>query len=170
MRILLTLLVISSLTVSGCSRWRESRVNPSNWFGNSRSTPIEATAEQETNPLIPQQTTIRRRDKREVYKGTLVDQVTDLAVERTAGGAIIRVTALSSRQGAYDVRLTSDTKGEPVDGVLTFSVKALQPLNTPQGPKVTRTINVARHVGRDTLDSVKTIRVVAARNVRTTQR
>lgn len=163
-------LVILSMTLSACGGWRDSRVNPSNWFGNSRSEPVAENAAQ-TNPLIPENTSIfRRRAVEEVYEGTPVDQITALSVERTSSGAIIRVEGLTLRQGAYDVRLTSDTDGQPVNGVLELSLKALQPDDTPQGPDRTRTVTVGRALSESDLAEITTIRVIGARNVMTSGR
>lgn len=169
MRGITVLLVVSTLVLSACSGWKNSRANPSNWFGNSRSQPVEATAEN-PNPLIPERTGIFRQDKREVYEGTLLDEVTDLTIERTTSGAIIRVTGMSRLQGAYDVRLTSETDGDPVDGVLTFSLEAVQPDDQGIGTRAGRTVRVGRFVSNPVLAKTQTVRVVAATNVRTTRR
>ncbi|WP_371224100.1 hypothetical protein [Roseovarius sp. 2305UL8-3] len=171
MRTVVTLLMISTLTLSACSAWRESRVNPSNWFGGSRSAPVETADPASTNPLLPERgNTIFRRDKRERYEGTLVAQVSDLVVERNPYGGIVRVTGVSARQGAYDVRLISETDGEPVDGVLTFSLKAVQPTDQGLGNTTTRTVRVGRFVSTAVLERTQTIRVIGATEARTTGR
>ncbi|QGX98303.1 hypothetical protein EI983_08415 [Roseovarius faecimaris] len=170
MRRLTTLLVISTLVLSACSGWRDSRVNPSNWFGKSRSAPAPQATAANPNPLIPEQVGIFRRDKRAVYEGTLLDEVTDVVVERTSTGAIVRVTGQSRLQGAHDVRLTSETDGKPVDGVLSFSLKAIQPQNQGVGTREGRTVRVGRYISRQVLEETSTIRIVAERNVRTTRR
>ena len=164
-------LVIVSMTLSACGGWRDSRVNPSNWFGNSRSDPVSESPAQ-TNPLIPEQTNsiFRRRAVEEVYDGTPVDQITALTVERTSIGAIIRVEGVTLRQGAYDVRLTSETEGEPVNGVLELTLAALQPDDTPQGPERSRTVTTGRALSATDLEAITTIRVIGARNVMTTGR
>ncbi len=165
-------LVILSLTLSACGGWRDSRVNPSNWFGNSRSEPVaQPQSAAQTNPLIPEQTSLfRRRAVDEVYEGTPVDQITALAVERTSSGAIIRVEGVTLRQGAYDVRLTSETQGEPVNGVLELTLAAVQPDTTPQGPEQTRTVTIGRALSENDLSEITTVRVIGARNVMTTGR
>lgn len=170
MRSFAILLVVSSLLLSACSGWRDSRINPTNWFGKSRSQPVSAPSPENTNPLIPERVGIFRKDKREVYAGTLLSEVTDVVVERTSTGGIVRVTGQSRLQGAHDIRLTSDTDGEPVDGVLTFSLKALQPNDQGVGSKAARTVRVGRYVSSDVLAQTTTIRVIAERNVRTTRR
>lgn len=170
MRRLTTLLVISTLVLSACSGWRDSRVNPSNWFGKSRSAPAPEATAGYPNPLIPEQVGIFRRDKRDVYEGTLIDEVTDVAIERTSTGAIVRVTGMSRLQGAHDIRLTTTTDGKPVDGVLTFSLKALQPQDQGLGTRAGRTVRAGRYISSQVLEQTSTIRIVADRNVRTTRR
>lgn len=169
MRTFVAVLVISSIVLSGCSRLRDSRLNPGNWFGGGRSVPV-ATSAEAANPLIPERTTLRRRDRREIYLGTPVDQVTDLKVERTTAGAIVRVTGVSLQQGAHDVRLISDTNGDPVDGVLTLKLMALQPTDQPQGQARQRTVHAGRFVSNNDLAATRTIRIVGARNERVTKR
>lgn len=165
-------LVVLSLTLAGCSGWRDSRVNPGNWFGNSRAEARTETATPaQTNPLIPEETSIfRRGNKEEVYLGTPVDQITDLTIERTSSGAIVKATGQTLQQGAYDVRLTSDTEGEPVDGVLTLEMKALQPTNTPQGPERVRRATAGYFLSNQDLAKVRTIRVLGERNARSSTR
>lgn len=170
MRILIATTLVSSLVLSGCSGWRDSRVNPSNWFGGSSSQPTETT-DANPNPLIGESRGgLFGGNRIETYEGTPVDQVTGLRLERTASGAIIHVAARSARQGAYDVRLVSETDGEPVDGELVLTLKAMQPQNMRQGPASTRLINAARYVSNPELERIRTIRVIAARNTRTINR
>lgn len=173
MRTVLTVLLISSVALAGCSRLKDSRINPGNWFGKSKSTQVaqpQGQTKAEPNPLIPQRTNVFRPDKTEVYLGTPVDQVTDLSVERTTSGAIVRVTAVSLQQGAFDVRLTTTTDGEPVDGVLTYRLMAVQPTDTAQGSPRQRTLHAARYVSNNVLERTRTIRVIGARNERSTTR
>ncbi len=163
MRKVVAVLVISSIVLSGCSRLRDSRLNPGNWFGGGKPQPV-ATAQGEANPLIPQRTRIRRRDLKKIYTGTPVDQVSSVKIERTTAGAIVRVTGISLQQGAHDVRLTSDNDGEPVGGVLTFRLMAEQPRDTPQGQPRQRTIHAGRFVSKHDLAVTNTVRVIGARN------
>lgn len=171
MRILLALTMVSSMLLAGCGGLRDSRANPVNWFGKSKSRPV-ATAPAETlNPLIPERAdSIFRRNKAEVYNGTPVDQITDLAIERTSDGAIIRVTGLSVRQGAFDVRLISDSKDKPVNGVLSYKLLALQPGDQPPGSERARTVQAAVFLSTQTLEEARTITVTGARNAQTSTR
>jgi len=158
--------------LAGCGG---SRLNPRNWFGRSRErrrTRAEAPSEP-TNPLIPERedTIFSRRREPEVYEGTLVDQVTLLEVKPTTDGAIVRVEGLPLRQGAYDVRLVPDTpEAEPVNGVLGFELRAIQPDNTPQGPERSRRVVTAVAVSRQSIERTSEIRVRAARNEQITRR
>lgn len=178
MRVLTSVLLMSTLVLSGCGSWSESRVNPKNWFGNSRSQPVvvagtgESGAE-ELNPLIERDrrdSIFSRKKGPERYEGTLVDQVTGLAVEPTSTGAIVRVSGLTLRQGAFDVRLVRDSKDGPVDGVMSYTLRALQPVNTPQGPQRTREIQAGDYLTVQELEQTRAIRVQGARNVQTTRR
>jgi len=178
MRTLVTILVVSSLVLAGCGRVRESKLNPGNWFGQSRVERVEArrakTAKDaaEANPLIPAQrpSVFRKKSDEESYEGTPVHSIESLIVERSSGGAIVRATGLALRQGVYDVRLISETDGEPVDGVLTYELQALQPTRTPQGPRQTRMVDAAVFISTQTLETVKAIRVAGATNARSTKR
>ena len=191
MRVLLSVLVMSSMVLAGCSGFRDSRANPANWFGSSKS---ERRVERETrdaegkeiNPLIgakakqeflpgPKKRVVTGsvlgdREKVIPYEGTLVDQVTALVIERTSSGAIVRATGLASRQGAFDVRLIEDQEGAPVDGIKTYTLRAYQPVESPQGPQRTRTLHAAEFISNADLEGIKAIRVAAKRNVQTSSR
>jgi len=171
MRILLALTMVSSMALAGCGGLRDSRVNPANWFGKSQSRPV-AAAPETVNPLIPEEEdSIFRRNKAEVYNGTPVDQITDLRIERTSDGAIIRVIGLSAHQGAFDVRLVPDDKDErPVNGVLSYKLLALQPQTQPPGSQRARTVQAAQFISTQTLDQARTITVTGARNARSSSR
>ena len=172
MRILLALTLVSTLVLAGCGGLRDSRANPANWFGKSKSRTVATASTETVNPLIPErEDSIFRRNKAEVYEGTPVDQIADLRIERTSDGAIIRVTGLSTRQGAFDVRLVPDNKdSRPVNGVLSYKLLALQPDNTPQGSAVARTVHAAEFISTQTLAEARTIIVTGGRNERRSTR
>jgi hypothetical protein len=175
MRTLLSLLVISSLVLAGCGRLRDSRVNPANWFGKSSSAPVERTASSEdVNPLIPERTSVFQRDPEDDdYDGTPVDQVVALRLEQTPSGAIVHATGQTLRQNAFDARLVStgdDDDLAPVDGVLSFTLSAVQSQKARQGPERTRRIDVARFISAQTLADTRAIRVIGAGNARVARR
>ncbi|WP_101068038.1 hypothetical protein [Roseovarius salinarum] len=172
MRFLLTLFTISALALAGCSSLRDSRVNPANWFGKSKSEPRAEQTEQAGNPLIPENegegvfSLMGDKD----HEGTPVAQVTGLEIKQVSGGAIVRVQGITRRQGAHDVRLASPTEGEPVDGVLTLRLEAAQPEDTAIGPERTRVVNAARFIPERELRRTRSVRVIAETNVRTSRR
>lgn len=168
MRAFLSVLLISTLTLTACGSVRDSRLNPFNWFGKSRSAPVAESSD--VNPLIPRQQRSVFRRPEEAYMGTPVDQITDLVVERTPGGAVLRINALPLRQGAFDVRVVPENDGQAVDGVLTFTLKALQPPTEPQGTESSRFMTAAYFVSDQDLLGVRQIRVQGARNAQVSRR
>ena len=156
----LGILLISALVLSACGRVRDSAVNPFNWFGSSET--VETDAE-EVNPLIPvKKNSILDREEAP-YAGTLVADLTTLKIERVSGGAIIRVKGIASTQGAFDVRMQPENDDhEPVKGVLTYTLLAVQPPGFRQGPAQSREITAAVFRTDQELANVRTIRVVGA--------
>lgn len=164
-----------AFTLAGCGGFRESRINPRNWFGRSTSRPRDATATapESGNPLIPdrEDSIFRRRNRESVYQGTPVDQITALAVERTSEGAIIRATGQTERQGAFDIRLVPEQPMDaPVSGVLSFAMQAIQPSDTPQGAARARQVQAGVFVSNQTLEQVTQVRVRGLRNERVSRR
>ncbi|WP_159977006.1 hypothetical protein [Roseobacter cerasinus] len=165
MRITVSALLVSTLVLSACGGLRDSRVNPFNWFGRGEPAPV-TTTDSEVNPLIPTRSGIFSSNRGpSTFEGTPIDTVSALVIERVPGGAIIRVTGLAARQGAYDVRLTpANEDEEAVDGVLTYRLEGLRRAGTRQGAPATREVTVARKVTSLTLAGARTIRVEAERN------
>lgn len=193
----LKLLIVCGLSVAliGCGTVRESRINPLNWFGSSTSSAneVETTVNADgtvvqVNPLIGErrQSQIKNVTNRSTsvadrasllgekeegpYLGTLVDQVTALEIKRTTTGAIVTVSGVTTRQGAYDVRLVPRSDGQIVDGKITFELRALQPIETAQGPERTRRIQAATPLSVQELDLIRTVEIVARRNTRSSRR
>ncbi len=161
----LTVLIMCSLIATGCSRVADSRLNPANW-GSGNSRPAQTDRGNSANPLIPEDTSVSifKRNREEVYEGTPVDRIASLAVEHTTDGAIVKVTGITLQQGAYDVRITSESEGDPVNGVLLYDLKAIQPTNTPQGPPYQRTVHAGRFVSKENLALTQRIIVRGLRN------
>ena len=100
-----------------------------------------------------------------------MDQITALAVERTSDGAIIRVTGQTLRQDAFDVRLVPEQPVDaPVNGVLSYELRAVQPSDAPQGPARTRQVQAGVFVSNQTLERVTGVRVRGLRNERLSRR
>ncbi|WP_299614475.1 hypothetical protein [uncultured Tateyamaria sp.] len=176
MRLILPSLLVATLTLSACSAMRDSRANPMNWFGNSRSEPVQVDAPAETNPLIPQNTRAglfaNLRDQAEIYVGTPIDQVTDLVIERVPGGAIVRATGIAGQDRVYDVRLTTDNdENVPVDGVLTYQLRGIhEERATRTLSQRVRTVTAARRLTDQELAEISVIRVEGLRNAQSTTR
>ena len=175
MRLLTTSLLISTLTLSACG-FGDSRANPFNWFGNSRSQPVEIDQNVDTNPLIPEEEGgglfSSVSDEAELYTGSAIDQVTELVIERVPGGAVVRATGVSAHDRPYGVRLTPTSDvAAPVDGIMTYTLQAERPedAGTTTSTRV-RTVTAAVRLTDKQLARISTIRVDAARNSQTTSR
>lgn len=172
MRSLLMLLTISGLALSGCSSNRDTSADPANWFGDSQMAGSGTLGQAAANPLIPERSTsiFRRKTDAETYTGTPIYAVQNVVIEKSAGGAIIKATGISLRQGAFDVRLMPENKGIPIDGMLTFTMHAVQRDDTPQGPEQTRRVSAGKFVSSKTLDHVRGVQVVSQTTAVTSRR
>lgn len=162
------LILCSALALAGCGGGlANSWVNPGNWFGQSRGEALGA--EGSTNPLIPSRSILVRQQSE--YAGQPVAQIKSLRVERKPGGAIIHVVGIEDSIGYYDVRLEADNEGEPLKGVLSYTLKAVRSTNAIRGGgEAARQINAAVYVSDQNLSGAKTIVVKGARNQRSTRR
>ncbi|MEM8653730.1 MAG: hypothetical protein AAGF36_03215 [Pseudomonadota bacterium] len=178
MRLTLSVILGLTLTLSACTTMRESRMNPANWFGDSRSEPVaqQPAGPSEVNPLMPTNTRpglfANLREQSALYVGTPIDQVTDVVVEPVPGGAIVRATGIVGEDRVFDIRLTSENdENVPVDGVLTYQLRGIhsdRPTRT-LSPRV-RTVMAARRLTNQELADVRVIRVEGLRNVQSTTR
>jgi len=149
---IVTMLLVTSL--AGCTRITESRLNPFNWFGSDKSETAAPTV-------------VQVQDRR-----PLVAEITQLVVERTPGGAIIRVTGLPPHQGWFAPELVRETpEGAPANGVLAYSLRAVPPRETVRVSTVqSRELTVAVYLTNLELAQVRVIRVTGARNARSVRR
>lgn len=175
MRLFTTSVLISALALGACGTIRDSAVNPANWFGNGSSAPAPTTKTESTNPLLPAENTglfSKKRGQDAIYQGKPIDQITKLFIERVPGGAVIRATGITAKQGVHSVRLTPATEDEtPVDGVLTYRLEGIDSTFAQNvGSAHTRTVVAARALTTQQLASVGTIRVEAARNAQSSRR
>ncbi|MCH2094546.1 MAG: hypothetical protein MK160_05440 [Rhodobacteraceae bacterium] len=167
------LMLAAMVLITACSAVRDSQFNPVNWFGASRSRAVE-TAEG-VNPLIPAR---RQRvnilglgsDEPETpYEGLLVITVTELAVERRPGGAVIRASGIGGKSGLYDPRLIRD-ESESNATTLTFELRALPGMIGTSGGEFARSVTAAVVLTDQQLGSIRTIRVKGRTNERVTRR
>jgi hypothetical protein len=153
--------LVLSLTLAGCSSARESRLNPFNWFGTSRS----------VSTLVPAGGFgFDPADRR-----VLVDQVTQLEINRTPGGAILVATGLPQTQGWWDAELIAENDGQPVNGVLRLRFVVAEPTpGTPVASRVSspqsREVTAALFLSEFKLAEVRQILVTGLGNARTVSR
>ncbi len=138
--------VVLVATLAGCGAISESRLNPVNWFGRSRTVETDTTnVAADPRPLI--------------------GQLTDLRLEKVPGGAIVRATGLPPRQGYFDAELVPLNGGTPVDGVLAYQFRVSPPFETtPPGTPQSREVIVGLFVTDQTLAATRTVQVSAETN------
>ncbi len=166
MRRFVPLTLCAALTLAGCSTISNSSLNPFNWFGSSTVEPTSPAIDPATGqirPLVPVGGTVGPVDDR-----VLVPDITDLVIEQTQEGAIIRATGIAPTQGYYNAQLV---RVSFLDGVLTYELRANDPVALePTGSVASRTLNVATSVGSATLNAVRTVRVVGQTTTRVVSR
>ena len=170
MRKSLALILAGTLVLAGCGGWRDSRVNPGNWFGKSQPAPVAVSTDANVNPLIPDRKTksiFARAEKEDL--SVPVAQISALRVEPTPTGAIIHATAIAERQGAYKIDLRRLPNAEA--GTLEYSFMVLYPeADTATGTPHSRTVQAAVTVTDQDMQGIRVIRVSGAENARETRR
>jgi hypothetical protein len=147
-------LVVAGLVLSGCGRLGESRLNPMNWFGSSR---------EEAPDLGPTELAVDNRP--------LVAQITDLTIERTSSGAIVRATAMTPTPGWWDPALVAENFGRATDGVLTLRFVAAPPREAVTAPSNSaRQLIAVYPVSEALLETLSAIVVTGQENSRRTRR
>ncbi len=141
-----------TLTMTACGRVSESRLNPFNWFGRDRAETVAVDAQAATN------------DGRQ-----FVEQVTELAVDPTPGGAIVRAVGVPPIQGFWDAELVRVETQDPSQVVFEFRV--LPPLERRiAGTVGSREIIAGASLSNAALQGVRSITVVGQRNRRSVRR
>ena len=101
----------------------------------------------------------------------VVDQVTQLRIERTTAGAIVHATGLPPRLGYWDAELVAENNGEPVNGVMSYVFRIATPRwATNASTPYARSVEVAAFLSNAELRDVRAIRVVGDRNALTARR
>ncbi|MBI1219367.1 MAG: hypothetical protein GC186_12540 [Rhodobacteraceae bacterium] len=151
--------LVLTLALGACSGFRQSRMNPFNWFGGSKKAAPVAVDPATGVALAPADT----RD--------LVAEVETLVVERRPGGAIIRATGLAPTQGWWNAALAVENDGKPVKGVLTYRFVISPPLGaTPVSTPQSREVTVAIYLSDAQMDGVTQITVTGLNNARSSRR
>lgn len=150
------------LTLSACSGGGSiGSLNPFNWFGGGR----KATQEQPgVQSLAPRRGYAVVPDTR-----ILVDQISNLTVERTPSGIIVRATGLPASQGYYQAELIPVASNSA--RVRSFEFRIRPPTSAPRiGTPFSREVNAAVFLTSGELAGVRQVRVVGSRNSRTGRR
>jgi len=151
-RVLTALILLGFL--ASCGALGRSRLNPVNWFGKSRSTPVV-----QVTPSPPKDTR------------PLVGTVLSLKVDRMPGGAIIHAVGLPATEGYWGAALVALNAEKPDKGVLKYEFRLTPPPEThPVGIKRTREVLVGHFVSDQKLSGVRRIEVIGAANRRITRR
>jgi hypothetical protein len=151
MRLPLILLCLAVLASCG---FRDSRLNPLNWFGGSQAAQVE--------PLVPASVPDPR---------ALVAEVIDMQVDPLPGGAILRATGRAPTQGYWQADLVLRTGPDQDPTAQIYDFRIFPPVtpaavSTPQSREVT----VALYLSDIDLAGVQSISVQAASNARATRR
>jgi len=149
------------VSLSGCARISDSRINPLNWFGQSTQAPV--TANGDIRPLVREGRRTITVDGR-----TLVQSVSSLRVDRSPTGAIVSAVGIAPTQGYFNAELVS--RGVE-NGVLLLEFRAQAPtaFNVP-GTDRSRQITAAYDISSGELAGIRSVRVQSASNARTAAR
>lgn len=163
----LSILLISSLGLTACNSWRDSRANPTNWFGSSTPAPSEVSAD-DANALVPKTREGGGLFSRPEAEDTSVPiaVIDELRIDATPFGAIVYASGTAIRQGAYDARLSLvDSEENKKNGVMEFSFRVNYPSRaTPQGTERSRMVTDAINVTSQELEGIRVVRVVGQQN------
>ena len=145
---ILTAMVVT-LILSACS----TRLNPLNWFGRDRSETVSTVVD-------PNVTRDGRR---------FVSQVTELAVDATPNGAIVRAVGLPATQGYWDAELVRVASQDP--SAVIYEFRVVPPFERRrQSTQQSREIIAGAELSNAALRGVRSISVVGAGNRRTVRR
>ena len=157
----LPLMLCATLSLSACATISNSRFNPLNWFGNS--TAVATAPGQELRPLLPEGTQVGEIDRR-----GLIDSISEMRIDRTANGALVRATGEAATQGQFNAQLVPTGFA---NGTLTLAFRVEVPAGAQAGgSSATRQITAARALSFDDLAGVNRVQVQAARNARVASR
>ncbi len=164
----LSLLVVATLTLSACNSWRDSRANPSNWFGSSQPAPAETAPVDEAYALVPKQNDgvglFDRPDEEDT--SVPIAKIDELRINATPTGAIIYASGTALRQGAFNARLVPvESEENQKNGVMAFTFLVNYPdTQTAQGTERSRMVSDAINVSRQELEGIRLVRVVGQQN------
>ncbi|MGL5011393.1 MAG: hypothetical protein ACRC6I_16050 [Paracoccaceae bacterium] len=148
----LPLLLSCLLVLAGCGGFRDSRLNPLNWF--ERSTEIA--------PLVPAAVADDR---------ALVADVIDMQIDQLPGGAILRATGRAPVQGYWQAELVLREGPEEDPRAQIYDFRVFPPVTpTPVGTPQSREVTVGIYLSDIDLGGVTSITVQGAGNARVVRR
>lgn len=163
----LSVLLVAAMSLSACSAWRDSRANPSNWFGSSTPAPAEFSVD-DANALVPQQSDgVGLFDRPEAEDNSVpIATIDELRIDPTPNGAIIYAAGTAIRQGAFNAQLARVRSDElSKNGVMEFTFRVDYPENaTVQGSPRSRMVSEAVTVSTQELEGIRLVRVKGAQN------
>lgn len=148
------LMIVCLVVLAGCGGFRESRLNPLNWFGRSQAAELE--------PLVPADAADDR---------ALVADVIDMQIDQLPGGAILRATGRAPTQGYWQAELVLRAAPDTDPTAQIYDFRVFPPVtaaavSTPQSREVT----VALYLSDIDLAGVQSITVQGAANARAIRR
>lgn len=149
----LPIAILCFVLLAGCG-FRDSRLNPLNWFGGSQAAELE--------PLLPATAPDQR---------TLVADIIDMQIEQLPGGAILRATGRAQTQGYWQAELVlrDGPDQDPAKQIYDFRIfppVTATAVSTPQSREVT----VALYLSDIDLAGVQSITVQGGANARSSRR
>lgn len=163
----LSVLLVATMSLSACSGWRDSRANPSNWFGSSTPTPTEVSPD-DADALVPQQGGGRGLFARPEAEDNSVPiaVIDELRINPTPTGAIILTSGTASRQGAFNAQLVRAQSEELTqNGIMEFTFRVDYPeYATAQGTERSRMVFEAITVSNKELEGIRLVRVIGQQN------
>lgn len=163
----LSVLLFAAMSVSACGGWRDSRANPSNWFGSSTPSPTEVSAD-DADALVPQQSSgkglFARPDAED--NSVPIAVINELRIDPTPTGAIIYASGTAIRQGAFNAQLARVRSEElSKNGIMEFTFRVDYPeYATVQGNERSRMVSDATTVSNQDLEGIRMVRVVGQQN------
>ncbi|CUJ94233.1 hypothetical protein RUE5091_01397 [Ruegeria denitrificans] len=163
-----TVILVATLTLSACNSWRESRVNPSNWFGSSTPAAPTESVVNDANALVPDTQEGGGLFSRSAPEDTSVPiaKIDELRIDPTPTGAIVYASGTAIRQGAYNARLVRvDSEENQENSVLEFTFRVNYPARaTNTGTERSRKVSDAINISQDDLQNTRLVRVVGQQN------
>jgi hypothetical protein len=150
----LSLALACTLILAGCGGFRESRLNPFNWFGRSRVVETQVV-----------DTTVAPDGRQ------LVADVTLMQVDPLPGGAIIRARGRAPTQGYWDAELVLRAGPDADPAAPVYDFRIFPPVaQAASGTPQSREVDVALYLSDVQLARITAITVQGANNARAVQR